>query len=230
MNVFNRLLKKILAQLGFLNPFREPFKEIEFETTTFCNRKCEYCPNSKHERTGSEDGRYMKEEVFEKLLSDLSDIDFRGLIAPHLYGEPLTDPRLVSWISKIRKTLPKSRIKIVTNGDFLDEKKRLKRFKIFDYYEDFKNKQIMLNTRGGEVHLKKNSLRHPICCEYVSYPVINTFGDLILCCNDYHGRYVFGNIMKRHLLEIWQDPYNIKLRKSIYKGHFDLPICQSCWI
>lgn len=266
MNVFNRPLKKILAQLGFLNPFREPFKEIEFETTTFCNRKCVYCPNSKYERTGSEDGRYMKEEVFEKLLSDLSDIDFRGLIAPHLYGEPLTDPRLVSWISKIRKTLPKSRIKVVTNGDFFDEKKyielttagtdyfciskhssslsqnvthlmstlkeeeRLKKFKIFDYYEDFKNKQIMLNTRGGEVNLKKNSLRHPICCEYVSYPVINTFGDLILCCNDYHGRYVFGNIMKRHLLEIWQDPYNIKLRKRIYKGRFDLPICQNCWI
>lgn len=263
---FKRIIKKTLAQVGVFDPFREVFKEIEFETTTYCNRKCSYCPNSKYERIGSENGRYMKEDVFEKLLRDLSDIGFQGLIAPHLYGEPLTDPRLVSWISKIHKILPKSIIKVVTNGDLLDEKiyddltnagvdyfyvskhspnlpqnvayllntlteeNRLKRFKIIDFYEDFKNKQTMLNTRGGEIKLNKKKLSHPICCEYVSYPVINTFGDLILCCNDFHGHYVFGNIMRRHLLEIWQDTNNIKLRKRIYKGHFDLPICQNCWI
>lgn len=259
------VIKKTSAKLDLLNPFRNLFKEIEFETTSYCNRKCVYCPNSKYDRVGSEDGKYMKEEVFNKLLNDLSDIGFQGLIAPHLYGEPLTDPRLVNWVSKIRKTLPVSTIKIVTNGDFLNEQKytelihagldcfyvskhshdlpqgiidllnilskkeRLKRIKILDYYEDYRNKQEMLNTRAGDVHLKKK-LKHPVCCEYALYPVINTFGDVILCCNDFHSQYVSGNIMKRHLLEIWQDPINIALRKRIYKGSFDLPICQNCWI
>ena len=62
-----RIIKKTLAQVGFFDPFREVFKEIEFETTAYCNRKCVYCPNSKYERLGSEDGRYIKEDVLEKL-------------------------------------------------------------------------------------------------------------------------------------------------------------------
>ena len=259
------MVKKLLTQLVFLDPFRKTFKEIEFETTAYCNRKCIYCPNSNNERAGAKDGKYMKEEVFNKLLRDLSDIGFQGLIAPHLYGEPLTDPRLVMWVSKIRKTLPKTTIKVVTNGDFLDKEKYnelisagidyfhvskhssklsqgvidllntinkeecLKRIKIFDFYEDYRNKQVMLNTRGGDVKLKK-ILRHPVCCEYVAYPVIDTFGDVILCCNDFHSRYKFGNIMEHHLLKIWQNPENIKLRRRIYKGQFDLPICQNCWM
>ena len=262
---WKRKIKKITANVGIIKPFHASFKEIEFETTSYCNKKCVYCPNSKYERVGAEDGRYMKEEVFEKLLKDLSDMGFQGLIAPHLYGEPLTDPRLVDWVSKIHKILPFSTIKIVTNGDFLNEKKytklinagadyfcvskhspelpqgvdailnnlnereQSKRIKILDYYEDYRNNQAMLNTRGGDVHLKKK-LKHPVCCQYVLYPVVNTFGDVILCCNDFHSRYVSGNIMKKNLLEIWNDPENIKLRKRIYKGYFDLPICQNCWI
>lgn len=260
---WKRKIKKITANVGIMEPFHGSFKEIEFETTTFCNRKCVYCPDSKYERVGAEDGRYMKEEVFEKLLKDLSDIGFQGLLAPHLFGEPLTDPRLVNWVSKIRKTLPISTIKIVTNGDYLNENKytefmyagvdffciskhspelpkgvvailnklnkeeQLKKMRILDYYEDYRNKQAMLNTRGGDIHLKKK-LKHPVCCQYVLYPVVNTFGDVILCCNDFHSRYVSGNIMDRPLLEIWQDPKNIHLRTRIYKGHFDFPICQNC--
>lgn len=263
IQLWKRKIKKITANVGIIKPFHGSFKEIEFETTTFCNRKCVYCPDSKYKRVGAEDGRYMKEEVFEKLLKDISAMGFKGMIAPHLYGEPLTDPRLVDWVSKIRKILPHAIIKIVTNGDYLNEnkytelinagvdffciskhspelpkgvvailnklnkKEQLKKMRILDYYEDYHNKQTMLNTRGGDIHLKKK-LKHQICCQYVLYPVVNTFGDVILCCNDFHSRYVSGNIMDRPLLEIWQDPKNIHLRTRIYKGRFDLPICQNC--
>ncbi|MHC4487647.1 MAG: radical SAM/SPASM domain-containing protein [Planctomycetota bacterium] len=261
---FIKNVKNTMVKLDLIDPFRKSFREIEFETTTYCNRKCVYCPNSKYERPGSENGRYMSEKVFEKLLKDLSEIGFNGLIAPHLFGEPLTDPRLTDWISRIRTTLKNCTIKVVTNGDFLnkkiytelinagvnyfylskhspelpqavlkllnamDEKKR-KKINILDFHNDYKNEQRMLNTRGGDIKLKKN-LCQPICCKYATYPVINTFGDVILCCNDFHSRYISGNIMTRHLSEIWQDPQNIKLRKRIYKGNFDLPICQNCWL
>lgn len=61
-----RIIKKTSVNLGLLDTFRKPFKEIEFETTSYCNRKCVYCPNSKYERVDSEDGRYMKEAIFNK--------------------------------------------------------------------------------------------------------------------------------------------------------------------
>lgn len=257
-------IKNVLVQSGIIDPFRKLFNEIEFETTSYCNRKCEYCPNSLYDRKGDKDGRFMCEEVFTKLLEDLEKICFKGLIAPHLYGEPLTDPRLADWILKIRKSLPECRIKVVTNGDFLDKSKydmlihagvdyffvskhgeklsqnmidllsamkedeRLKRITIFDYYADYRNEQKLLNTRGGDINLNINKI-HPVNCGYAAYPVVNTFGDVILCCNDFHGRYKSGNIMERSLPDIWKDPENVKLRKRIYKGHFDLPICQNCW-
>lgn len=261
---FKKNIRKYLARLELIDPFRKPFHEIEFETTSYCNKKCAYCPNSRYQRSGSENGRYMKEEVFEKLLSNLSDMSFSGLIAPHLYGEPLTDPRLADWMSKIRKTLPHCTIKVVTNGDFLNRKKyyglidagvnyffiskhgphlsggvnellaalseeeRSRRIRILDFYEDNRNGQKMLNSRGGDVTLTKK-LQRPPYCAYVAYPVINTFGDVILCCNDFHGRYVSGNISDRHLVEIWRDPENVRLRKRIYKGYYELPICRNCW-
>jgi radical SAM protein with 4Fe4S-binding SPASM domain len=257
-------VKKTLSQLNIIDPFRKPFKLVEFETSTFCNRKCIYCPDSKYQRVGDEDGKFMREVVFEKLIKDLSEMNFKGLIAPHLYGEPLTDPRLTNWISRIRTVLPESTIKVVTNGDLLNRKKynelinagvnyfyvskhspelskgvidilnsvtdieRKKRIRILDFYEDYRNEQRMLNTRGGDVKLKKK-LRHPINCLYVTYPVINTFGDMILCCNDFHSKYTSGNIKERSLIDIWQDPQNIKLRKRVYRGYYDLPICQNCW-
>ena len=216
-------------------------------------------------RNGDQDGRYMKEEVFSKLISDLVELNYQGLVSPHLYGEPLTDPRIVEWVKALRDALPKAQIKVVTNGDYLnkdiyqklvsaglsffhlskhgeslskscldlldslskEEKDRM--FTLIDFYSDFKTDQTLLNTRAGEVKLKIKK-KNPIMCSYVSYPVLDTFGNLILCCNDYHSEHKFGNIMDSSLKEIWFSKKNIETRKRIFKGHFDYKICQDCYM
>lgn len=262
---FKRSVKIGLARLRIVDPFRRLFEDVEFETTAYCNRKCTYCPVSMHERPGDENGTYMREETLENLLSSLREISFGGRVAPHLYGEPLSDSRLVKWMAKVRNALPKCTIRVVTNGDYLtqnkykelieagvtyfdlskhsshwpieletllssmSEEEKSKRLRIRDYYSDNKNKQVMLNTRGGEVKLRVKK-EHPVWCGYVIYPVINTFGDVVLCCNDYHSEHKFGNINQRSLLDIWLDPKNIKLRRRIFQNYFDLPICQKCYM
>lgn len=260
-----RLFKRILAKTEIVNPFKQVFKEIEFETTAYCNRKCAYCPVSMYPRPGDQDDRFMRQEVFQKIIQDLKEINFTGSIAPHLYGEPLTDPRIVEWVEYTRKNLPLTTIKMVTNGDYLNEKiyhelnaagvtyfnlskhskdlapdclsllekltdeERKKKFNIIDFWKDWNEDQTLLNTRAGEVKLKTVK-RNPIMCSYVTYPVINTFGDVILCCNDYHSEHKFGNVMERSLKEIWLDPINIEKRHRIYKGIFDHKICQDCYM
>lgn len=263
------LARKALSRSGLVDPFKKPFESIEFETTAHCNRSCSYCPVSMYPRNGDLDGTYMKPEVFQKLLQDLKEMKFEGEIAPHMYGEPLTDPRIVSWVKEIRTELPNAKIKLVTNGDYLTEEiyfdlidagldyfnlskhgaqlsdssvallqkltpeEKKKRFNILDFYEDFKNDQTMFNTRGGEVQLTdkaKSKKRNPIMCSYVVYPVLNTFGDVVLCCNDYNSEHKFGNIMKRSLKEIWEDPKNIEIRRRIYKGYFDYQLCKNCYM
>ncbi len=261
-------VKKILSNLNLINPFDSIFSEIEFETLSYCNRKCHYCPNIDYERLGEEASFFMKEEVFNTLINQLKDLNFKGQISPHLYGEPLSDPRIVNWVDKIKINLPKSKVKIVTNADYLNKKmykdlieagvdifyisKHSKKFKkhfieliddltkeelsnnfIFnDFYTDFKSEeQSLLNNRGGDIELKEKALiskTPPVNCSYVTYPVINTYGDIILCCQDFQNKYVCGNIMERHLEDIWFDDKNITLRKKIFKSRFDLQICKDC--
>ena len=259
------IIKISLSRTNIRNPFNKLFNAIEFETTAYCNRKCDYCPNVEFERFGEKDNFLMKEEIFETLVNQLEDLKFNGMISPHLYGEPMSDPRLLEWTKIIRKKLPNSYIKIVTNGDFLNKEnfrnfinagvnifyiskhsKKLKKhcrdllddlssselkqyILVQDFYEDFNFSQDMFTNRGGVIDLKKDIRKKaPVNCSYATYPVINVFGDLILCCQDFHNDYVFGNITKRHLKDIWYDEKNINLRKRIFDYKFDLKICKEC--
>ena len=97
------LTKITLSRLNIRNPFNKMFEAIEFESTAYCNRKCNYCPNVDYERFGSEENFLMKEEIFENLLSQLVDLNFKGMISPHLYGEPMSDHRLLNWVKKNKK-------------------------------------------------------------------------------------------------------------------------------
>ena len=99
------ILKITLSRSGIRNPFNKMFNEIEFETTSYCNRKCNYCPNIEFERFGEDENFLMKQEVFETLIDQLMDLKFNGLISPHLYGEPLSDHRMLSWAENIKKKL-----------------------------------------------------------------------------------------------------------------------------
>ena len=177
----------------------------------------------------------------------------------------MSDHRMLDWSSHIKKKLPHSKLKIVTNGDFLnnknfnefleagvdifyiskhakqlkkpcrdlleslDESTRKKYVLLQDFYEDYYENQKMFTNRGGSIGLSEgNNKKAPVNCSYATYPVINTFGDLILCCQDFHNKYIFGNIMDRSLKEIWFDKKNIQLRKRIYDYKLDLKICRDC--
>ncbi len=260
-----RIIKKAIATTGLETPLKTIFSELEFETTSYCNRKCDYCPNVDYERFGAEEKFFMAESTFLNLVCQLKKLDFKGQISPHLYGEPLIDPRIYEWIGHLKRELPAVKIKIVTNADFLTEetfnildrcgldilyiskhaktlskqakavienhKDNHERIKIVinDFYNDFLTSQEMFTNRGGDIDLKSLELkRQPIRCPYALYPVINSFGDLVICCQDFHNEYVFGNINDRDLGDIWFDPNNIEIRTRIYRGEMDLGICKTC--
>ena len=101
-------------------------------------------------------------------------------------------------------------------------------FKIVDFYSDFQGSREMLHNRGGEIDLKLKRNSMPIGCSYVLHPVIDVEGNVVLCCNDYKGKHILGNVMERNIYDIWQDPNNVWLRNKIYRGSLDLQICQDC--
>jgi len=76
-------------------------------------------------------------------------------------------------------------------------------------------------NRSGNVEEFRDALFEPIkkhCTRPFRFLNINYKGDVILCCNDYHGKTNFGNIKEKTLLEIWNDAafniYRLKLQNK----------------
>jgi radical SAM protein with 4Fe4S-binding SPASM domain len=95
------------------------FETIAIETTTHCNLRCKFCPNSKYERGLLKNKKLMDSKLFKKIINELSEIGYRGNVDLYSYGEPLTDERLPELIDYSRKKLPKANIEINSNGFLL---------------------------------------------------------------------------------------------------------------
>jgi len=63
----------------------------------------------------------MTEDTFYKIIDSVRDYkeSFDGIVAPHLYGEPLLDQRLEKFIEYSKTRLPRAKIHLYTNGETL---------------------------------------------------------------------------------------------------------------
>jgi radical SAM protein with 4Fe4S-binding SPASM domain len=99
--------------------FKSSVSNVNIEISSYCNRKCQYCPISKVDRFSA--NKVLPEPVFDKILSDLAKIDYDGEVSLNLYNEPTADRELLlARIAAIRKALPKTTIYFSSNGDYLD--------------------------------------------------------------------------------------------------------------
>lgn len=90
---------------------------VAVETTTLCNLRCPYCPNS----TVGRKPAFMEAAVYRKVIDSLAEYlpDYSGTLSPHFYGEPLLDERLEELVRYSRERLPGAVIEVYTNGEFL---------------------------------------------------------------------------------------------------------------
>lgn len=245
---FKYKLKNLIKYRGF-----DFFYKVELETITVCNRRCKYCPNFLFPK----EERLMDFNLFLKVIDDLVKINYSGIIAPHFYGEPLLDKRILEFSKYIKKKLPKAYILIYTNGDYLDKnlftelvKSGVNKFfvtehenkspeKFMDWYKNapFSNKRkiifqkmdenSVLSNRGGLVRVKTKK-KFKRCFMPQNNLVIDVDGNVLLCCNDFWGGYKFGNVKERSIIKIWKDEKYKKYRDEINRGKFSLQICKKC--
>ena len=90
---------------------------IEVETSRFCNRHCEWCPNGVLKNRDSQE--LMAWPHFEKIILALKRYEYSGWFAFHNYNEPLANPRIVKELGFARAHLPIAKLTIFTNGDYL---------------------------------------------------------------------------------------------------------------
>ena len=90
------------------------FRHIEIETYNRCNGVCEFCPVNIHSDTRQE--TYMNEEVFHKIIDELSEYHYSGRISLFSNNEPFLDDRILSFHKYARNMLPFARMHLYTNG------------------------------------------------------------------------------------------------------------------
>ncbi len=99
------------------------FDVIALETTTYCNLRCKFCPNSIYDRGILKNKKLMDIKIFKKIIDELSEINYRGRVLLFSYGEPLTDTRLPDLISYCKQKLSKAKVEINSNGILLTVQK-----------------------------------------------------------------------------------------------------------
>lgn len=94
------------------------FSIVEFNIWGACNRRCSFCPVSNAEVwTNRHEGISLKN--YEKVLRNLSEIDYSGVILWSTFSEPLLHKQSLKLIQMTKLVLPKSHLHIVSNGDVL---------------------------------------------------------------------------------------------------------------
>jgi radical SAM protein with 4Fe4S-binding SPASM domain len=80
-------------------------------------------------------------------------------------------------------------------------------------YKRGKNNELVLKDIGG--------------CPQIQDTVITSDGDVVICCFDLHGKYMFGNAINESLADIWDKKEFKKFRKDVMDKR-KLSICKFC--
>tara|TARA_Y100000592_G_C5436436_1_gene300981 strand:+ start:300 stop:1358 length:1059 start_codon:yes stop_codon:yes gene_type:complete len=121
------LLEPVMIQEGI--SYTKLFTDIQIQTIQFCNLKCSFCPNHYMiwdriaDKKKGIPYKKMSFELYEKIMKNLKEINFKGRVSPYLMNEPLIDKdRMVRFIEITREYLPEAVIVLNTNGTGLTTK------------------------------------------------------------------------------------------------------------
>jgi radical SAM protein with 4Fe4S-binding SPASM domain len=228
---------------------------VEVETTTYCNRRCSYCPNSIFDRGTRDNEVLMPEGLFTKIVTDLGKNKFVNQFSPHNYGEPLADHRMPHLLEIAREAMPLARIALYTNGDFLNldlfhelqrcvdafiitqhgEKMPRGVSNIYEHYDGhppntrYKTAAMIRDNASNRAGLIPIAFNQRQACGVVMNELhINAHGQLILCCEDFLAQKVFGNIADTTIEEAWSLPERLRVHRGNVEGDFSLSQCRTC--
>lgn len=97
------------------------FTYIEIETLNRCNGKCSFCPIN----ATAPQRQYAKmdEQVFKKIIDELSEMGFDRKVALFSNNEPFLDERIIDFAKYARNKLPKAYLFLYSNGTVLTMEK-----------------------------------------------------------------------------------------------------------
>ena len=99
---------------------------VEISNSGMCNRKCSFCPRS--DPSYEHVNEFISKDLHKKIFTELSKLEYKGMIIYSGYVEPLLDKKIFDCIKEARYFLPEAQIEIITNGDVLNLERAKKLF------------------------------------------------------------------------------------------------------
>jgi radical SAM protein with 4Fe4S-binding SPASM domain len=114
-----RVSRDVNAELSRLLDHGEApiFSSIEIETINRCNGACSFCPVNR--MADSRPLKLMERSLFESIVQQLAELDFRGSLAIQGNNEPLLDGRVYEFCEMARKCVPNAYLEMFSNGSLL---------------------------------------------------------------------------------------------------------------
>jgi len=120
---------------------------VSIETINKCNGECSFCGCNKND--DNRKFKIMSDELFKKIIQDLKENDFSGLLMVVMNNEPFIDKKIIERLEFARNELPKAKMRLFTNGsimtieqfEYINEKHLLDELFINNY-----NSTMKLNT------------------------------------------------------------------------------------
>ena len=104
----------------FKNKKEKIFDAIYFELRSRCNSTCAFCAASIQNEKRPD--ITMSFNLYEKIIDQLEEINYKGKIAFHVNNDPLLVKDIDLYVTYARKKCPKAWIQILTNGRSLNNK------------------------------------------------------------------------------------------------------------
>lgn len=239
---------RIMQTSGVTDIF-STLKNLEINVTDACNRACEFCPHSEDDyqyRTGR-----ASLSLFSFIAEQLLEKNYTGSIVLCGQGEPTMYKPLREAITILSTT--NANIELITNGELLTKEKvkdlfsaGLNVINISVYeekyashanslVEDLEPSQWLIRNRYlGQIEIvNRIEIRNGIGthkkdpCWLLAYKMlINHNGDVMLCCNDWTRKNVYGNVYKTSLWDIWTTNLQQK-RLELLVGD-RIGVCANC--
>ena len=231
---------------------KEMFHFVNIELSRKCNRRCSYCPVAKYPEFKK--NMKMSFSLFAKIVDQLRKINYSGYFCFTGYYEPILCENLFDFLQYARRNLKRAQLVVYSNGDFLNEEsfrimKENSVLLIITLHEDkageryrrlmeisggkniiFKRniEKYILSTRGGLVNVKNKEIQKS-CVLPALQLTIDVEGKVILCFDDFFSQYIYGDVQKTDILEIWKGKKFQETRRAILKGRPATKICQYCF-
>lgn len=147
LNFFRRRRKTKEYIRWFLEQDSTPQPQIvEIETINRCNSTCSFCPANRND--DKRPFAQMNDEIFYKIIDDLKNWKYEGMLSLYVNNEPLIDNRMVRFHKYVKEKLPKCKIKFFTNGILLTLDKFLEIIPFVDY--------MVINNYGENAKMHEN--------------------------------------------------------------------------